>query len=249
MINFETIMVTVPRPENYIAKAVSSLMETAKEFYTPDKPLRLSSGCVSRDYLNEYQAFPNISISRLSEEEAIKWNYAELNLGSKCALGHYKAMRIALELQNSLDLVLICEDDIKFSKAWRYYLDNILTEIKRKYSSEWVLTLYRFLPGMKPHYDENKKWFETSKGHFYGTQAIVYPKCVLEKISQYLYQNCVNARNHAIDDGIGVICEKKSIPLLVTVPSIVQHIGEKTTGLSGYFHQAEYFVDDLTAKL
>ena len=66
-----------------------------------------------------------------------------------------------------------------------------------------------------------------------------YPMAVLPRLIDYIYRMSIAAYNNPYDIVVGRFTQEMNIPLIFSVPSLVQHIGTQTTGL-GTFHQSGY---------
>jgi len=243
-------MLTVPRPEDYFRRTKESLEDTGFFLFQRDLPLRLVSGWPDASHIERFKANPTkFLIDPLGPAEAEEFSFDSLDRKQRCAFGHFRAMRSLLSV-SGWDVALIFEDDVKFAKGWRAYLDQIVPEIRKAHGDRWMLSLYRIdhahQKGVLAAFEDGKRWFEANKDvPFWGTQAIVYPRETLEKMPWCLLEKCIKHFDAPVDITLGFWAREWGIPILVSVPSLVQHIGGNTTGQSSWFHQAECFRDSV----
>jgi len=114
--------------------------------------------------------------------------------------------------------VVICEDDIEFSKRWLERLSLAIEEIP---FSRYVLSLFSATDLSAPSLDRGKHYRAYWPACFYGTQAVYYPSGVRLEIAKYVEDNI--ERKHG-DILIGEWCGKHRC-LYNTQLSLVQHIG------------------------
>lgn len=250
-VKLSTALVTVPRQEDYLNQTIRSLEESKFFEFPRDVPLRLVAGCPDTSHLDSYKEQPTkFVIDPLGPHEASEIGFDLLDKKPRCAFGHYRAMRSLLSVESKWDVALICEDDVRFARGWRAYLDRLIPEIRQKYGDRWMLTLYRIdHPHQKGTAEELKKgsrYFEPDKSLlFCGTQAVVYPQETLKLMPQCLLEGCIRKFVEPVDITLGEFAKKQGIAILVSVPSLVQHIGNITTGQSDWFHQAECFLESV----
>lgn len=246
-------MVTIPRPEEYFKQTISSLEDSGFFRFRRDLPLRLVAGWPDTSHIDRLRTkTTKFSIDDLSEAEMQEFAFEGLHRKQRCAYGHFRAMRSLLSVPG-WDVGLICEDDVQFSKGWRAYLDRIIPEIRKKHGERWMLSLYRIdhahQKGALAAFEEGKRWYEPDKAvPFWGTQAIVYPRETMERMPWSLLEKCMKRFDAPVDITLGFWAKEWGIAVLVSAPSLVQHIGGTTTGQSSWFHQAECFresVEDL----
>jgi hypothetical protein len=246
-------MVTIPRPEDYFRQTVDSLDETGFFRFHRDLPLRLVAGWPDTSHIDRLRTkTTRFFIDPLGDAEAQEFGFAGLDRKQRCAFGHFRAMRSLLSVPD-WDIALVFEDDVKFAKGWRAYLDQIVPEIRKAYGDRWMLSLYRIdhahQKGALAAFESGKRWFEASREvPFWGTQAIVYPRETLERMPWCLLEKCIKHFDAPVDITLGFWAREWGISILVSAPSLVQHIGGTTTGQSSWFHQAECFresVEDL----
>lgn len=247
----ETAVLTVKRERPYFTETITSLQRTASFDLPPELPLRVIAGAPGPVHLEEARALRGpISFHEMSEEEARTLRYDRLGPKRKCAFGHFRAMGELESLTSTWDAALICEDDLAFADGWREYLFQTLEDIRRIHGERWILTLYRIKhpdqTPVSPYVKAGRRWIGLpAQEEFWGTQAIVYSRAALSSVRKYLWDKSISTFVHPVDIAIGMMAEAEGIPILASVPSLVQHIGKRSTGQSKWFHRAECFYESV----
>ena len=145
---------------------------------------------------------------------------------------------------------LVFEDDVKFATGWRDRFLQTLDELYTAHGPHFILSLY------SPHDAVNSAWLETEQlavpyatAAFMGTQGVYFPEPVRRDFADYLRIYGVDDNLMPYDCLLENYCEQCQVPLFATVPSLVQHVGVQTTGLSGgkaVGHTSSLFVEDVT---
>lgn len=245
-----TALLSVPRPENYIHETIKSLVDTGFFERQDNLPLRFVTGTREDAYLARYRDQAAFAFDVLSGEEAEEIGFASLGTKPRCAFGHYRAMNHLLRCREEWDAALICEDDVQFASGWRSYLERVVEGVERVFGKRWMLSLYhvghRLRKSMRPYFDRGDLWFPPPEAEeFWGTQAILYSKDALPAMPGCLLEGCIKNFVKPVDLTLGEFARREGITLLTTVPSLVQHMGSKTTGQSDWFHRAEIFFDQV----
>lgn len=135
---------------------------------------------------------------------------------------------------------LILEDDINICKNVRVYLEEILPPLDRF----GIVSLYspdhisRKSKGMNCIHDES------SLGRFcWGTQAIIFNNESIELFlkSERTFYHKLEGENKNRDSAIGMWALDSGKKVYYHTPSLVQHVGEKST-IDHDFHEASDFV-------
>ncbi len=132
--------------------------------------------------------------------------------------------------------VVICEDDIDFSKHW---LARLLLAVREIPLAKYVLSLYTANDLSHESWRRGKHHRAYAARYFWGTQAVYYPGCVRLEIAKYIEDNIERKPGDLL---IGEWCAKHEC-LFMTQGSLVQHMGVETSGL-GKFHSAWNFVGE-----
>lgn len=146
-------------------------------------------------------------------------------------------------LKNSTSKFII-EDDIFFTSNFEYYFNHILNDIenyKSQVSEKFVVALYSCYR-WTDDYTDRPRLVQYPVESFYGTQAMLYDEYTAENFAEYLGNNIgVEAYDLALKTYISNI--EPDTKLLASTRSLVQHIGQSTSGL-GFFHQAGNYIED-----
>lgn len=132
---------------------------------------------------------------------------------------------------------LIVEDDVEFSKNFNYYYENILKNLP---SSRYAIALYACYDFWnKPLF--NNFFAEYPVDSFYGTQAMLFDIHTAREFGSYL---AGTIGKEAYDLALKTFIKEinPQVKLYATQYSLVQHIGQVSTGL-GNNHQTNNFID------
>lgn len=245
-IRIKMCIVTVPRANGYIHQTIRSLRETGFLDNGGNLPLRISVACPDATHVVEYVGKPNILVSAMAPGEI---NHDALNIRQKCSWGHVRAMRLMLSCADEWDVALIVEDDVAFARGWEKYLRRLLDEVRRRHGERWMVTLFRYTWGVAEAYAMGESLTDVNKDgrDFNGAPAMIYPRAVLAELCQHMYATCVETFQNLSDIVTGEFAFNRRIPILATVPCLVQHMGAITTGQSppGMFFKANLFLDSV----
>jgi GR25 family glycosyltransferase involved in LPS biosynthesis len=247
----EAALLTVKREVPFLGETLESLRRT-RFFERKDRlPLRMIAGAPGTQHFQDCPRFEGaISFHGLEEAEAKFMGYGTLGPRRRCAFGHYRAMHQLSLLDTAWDAALIFEDDLAFADGWLEYLDSVLEEVRHVYGDRWIVTLYRVKhPDQTPvskAVRAGRQWLLIPrKEEFWGTQAIAYSRKVLPRIQQNLWDHAIRRFDYPVDIAIGYAADSEGIPILATAPSLVQHMGYRSTGQSKWFHRAECFYESV----
>lgn len=152
----------------------------------------------------------------------------------------YNYAYILLNSRNNL----IVEDDVYFSKNFASYLRILEEDIKyhiENVSERYAIALYSCYNWTHDLSDRPRLTAYPIDG-FYGTQAMLYDEYTARNFGAYLMQNIgVEAYDMALKSYINN--EDRSVSLMASTRSLVQHIGETTSGL-GFFHQSSNYIGE-----
>ncbi len=136
----------------------------------------------------------------------------------------------ALCFHPGVDLV-ICEDDVRFSRNWLARLLFAVREIK---ASKFAISLYSASNLGAKALDCGTWHRRYPARRFYGTQGVFYPAAVRSELAEYLERNIGRRPGDLL---IGEWCHQNKC-LFLTQGSVIQHIGSCSTGLGGRCHLA-----------
>jgi hypothetical protein len=133
---------------------------------------------------------------------------------------------------------LIIEDDVKLCKNFNLELEQRLTEIPTKRYAFALYSCYNW-----EGYSEYDKIAKYPVDMFYGTQAMVFDLETAKEFGTYLLDN-IGREPYDLALKTFIKTVNPEVVLYVSKMSLVQHIGDVSTGLGGQ-HQTFNFIDDL----
>lgn len=236
-------VMTVDRPQAYLHDTLPSL----RREWTAGLPM-LFPGSPASAFLERYRA-KGFTIHETSEQD---WEMIHLwNPHRKAMWNYWRCVsQAAVDKDGPCAGRLVFEDDVKFTTGWRGRFLKTLEELYAAHGPHFILSLY------SPHDAVNQAWLETEQlavpyatAAFMGTQGVYFPEPVRRDFAEYLRIYGVDDNLMPYDCLLGNYCEQCQVPLFATVPSLVQHVGVQTTGLSGgqaVGHTSPSFVEDVT---
>jgi len=226
--NLNIIVSTCKRKENYIHSLLSTLALGSISNIT----INLVVSGQDSSYLDFYKHLPNIKIYITPDQE---WQIIkDLPNKFKASYNYIKCLMI-----NDHENSLIFEDDIIFQYDWLRKFYTCISDIENDGNKKYIFSLFAF-----NKCNSEKNYFIVPKLSWAGTQAMYYPKTVLNDIKNYLLQitNDVSKTQkepsnppflHAYDMIIKEYCMVEDIKIYMPVESLVQHIGIVTAGGTG----------------
>jgi hypothetical protein len=121
---------------------------------------------------------------------------------------------------------LIVEDDVEFLPGWPAMLAASATRARELYGDRFFLALYC------PHLLVGDRISRYRERSFFGTQGQLVPDAVRVELADYLERHRVET---TVDTLIARWAAAAGVPLLATVPSLVQHVG-RVSSLGDAFH-------------
>jgi len=139
-------------------------------------------------------------------------------------------------LANATADVLVFEDDIILATGWQAFLEKAIADIPEE---KYLLSLYTIYPledtGARmqsfPNYDLG------------GTQAVYYPASVRQLVADKL-QSLIDTSGGIWDWAIRDFARANDIPIYVTYPNLVQHVGVVST-IGDYQHSSPNFAEQV----
>jgi hypothetical protein len=222
---------TTARPTNYIANLLQRLIGQC--------PVTLVVGNTDTDYLQSYARLPGIAMEVPSQSA---WKSFKAVANGKHQLASWtlwRALQVAAKHAKHCEYAVIFEDDVIPKAHWEIALKGLIKALTEVHGSAFILSLYR--AGLRPPALGQRSigYGRYPINSFFGTQAMCYPMAVLPRLIDYIYRMSIAAYNNPYDIVVGRFTQEMNIPLIFSVPSLVQHIGTQTTGL-GTFHQSGY---------
>jgi hypothetical protein len=133
---------------------------------------------------------------------------------------------------------LIIEDDVKLSRKFDQYLNKVKSDIP---TPRYALALYSCYNWN--HISNGLTVAEYPINDFYGTQAMLYDIETARGFGEYLAQN-IGKEPYDLALKTYIKGVDPEVGLYATKLSLVQHIGDVSTGL-GNGHKAFNYVDDV----
>lgn len=255
--------------KNYLAETINKLIKSSY----PHTRTHLIDVVISNSDTDYTQKLPwrhQIEIhgpkGKLDEEIVHEKHAAALNM-ARC---------LKTSTNPNAEYLLVLEDDLDFTEDWWLHMLRMVNEME----DDEILSLYcnptaerhiedkgQYHPQPPPGVVETAStigeavkiiptkidyplWKDST--YFYGNQALVIPLKVIDKIYEEFYNVCciVGPSWGAYDEGIRLACDRLNIKLSVAHPSLVQHVGEVSTGLNDNLkvegedvtqHQSKFF--------
>lgn len=218
--NCHAVIVTVDRPgiEDYLDRLISTF---------GSRPITFMGGPSTEGaYLDKYRDDPRYKVIeqnpdiKMVKKIAVNYNFSR-------TFRHFA----------SYNQLLVMENDIYYTKDWQ----NKLTEILKFVPFEkYVCTLYR--PGkMVGNRGGNTPWVGVPWDEFSCSQSVYYHNVNLKELGEFIFSNGVEQFVDGADVLTGKYLETVKIPLIATVPSLVQHEGKDSCADTKLFHFSENF--------
>jgi hypothetical protein len=224
MISFAVM--TVERRNAYVHRLLSGLSSGSS--------VRLISGSPKIDYLTQYRTSPSFEIFAPSPQE---WSEFERTpVEHRAVWNYWRSLRLGPK-RNTRGL-LVFEDDVIVATGWERRLFDTVEQLKRKVGERFVLSLYIAWRRLTP--DRGCFYATYPVTTFFGTQAIYYPESIRASFAAYIEETGLKVFRSPYDMLLKEYIRMMGIPLYVTVPCLVQHVGVVGTGL-GQFHLARQF--------
>ena len=202
-------------------------------------PVTLVVGNTDTDYLRPYYKLPGIVIKVPSQRA---WKAFEAVAKGKHQLASWtlwRTLQVAVKQANHCEYAVILEDDVIPMAQWEVALMHLTKAITEVHGSSFVLSLYRAGLRIPASGQRSIGYGRYPLNSFFGTQAMCYPMEVLPRLIDYIHRMSIAAYSNPYDIVVSRFTQEMNIPLIFSVPSLVQHVGVQTTGL-GTFHQSGY---------
>ena len=233
----DLIISTVYREQNYLEATLKSL--AADQPIGTDLPISLVVGSPISTHLDRYQLSPGITIVEMGPNT---WAWIKnSNVFHRASWNYYRCLA---QCAKGARGTLIFEDDVQFARGWRSRLDCTLIALEERYGADFVLAVYAPF-AFAVH---GQLYAKYPRAKFFGTQGVYYTARTRVGFAKYLKKRGLVANEDGYDHLLRDYLLKEDLPLLATTPSLIQHVGETTTGL-GVWHRAPNFVEDVTAEL
>lgn len=181
-------------------------------------------------YLGPWATDPHVAVELLSDDEM---RTRPMVVQERCALSTWRAMAGA----RPGEPFILLQDDIVFAPQWLTRLERAADAVRADLGTEsFVLAAYACYD-----FDPGPRYSVYPKHLFYANQALYFSSKAARRMTAYLYQHGVVERMGADDLIFRSYFLDNPIVLVATVPSLVQHVGFDTTGLSPEMHQSPTF--------
>jgi hypothetical protein len=233
--DIDAVFSTVDRQENYLEATLASFSE--EQPISPSHPVTLVLGSPSTAQLKGYLSHPGVQIVAMGPHT---WAWiGKNNLRHRATWNYYRCLTHDHRGKRGS---LVFEDDVHFARGWRRRLDASISQLEHDYNEDFVLSIYD--PWVH-QFPSDSLYAEYQREHFFGTQAMYFPAKTRERFAKYLKRHGVAANEGHYDHILRDYVLKEGLMILASTPSLVQHTGQKTTGL-GCWHKAPNFVEDVT---
>ena len=211
------VVLTVPRDGSYFNVTAENLDAQRISFTA-------SVGAVTDAYNGRNVVFAPECLHKDFEKKDIRY---------RVHCNYISALKIKIYPHEEYRIIL--EDDVIICKEFISQLEKHIAMFKEM--GMGVLSIYNPYAGNKG----NDKLSYFTENVFMGTQSILYPKEMLIPFSKYIEENIFRLPYDLL---LAEFCVKNGYKIWHSPLSLVQHIGEITTGLGG-FHKSNCFIDDV----
>ncbi|MCW3053740.1 MAG: hypothetical protein JWN14_2910, partial [Chthonomonadales bacterium] len=221
-------MVTIQREDDYFHATLKS-MQT-------NEHLDVFTGSPEAEYLGRYESDERLCIHKVDPQE---WeSLQELDIHRRAGWNYWRCLTTSSNRDRG---IAIFEDDVLFGKGWRHRMEQVVHAAEKAHGDNFVLSLYCPYGLVAEEADRGKLICEYTTEIFAGTQAMYYPAKLRCRFAAHLKAYGVDSYRVPHDLLLKDFLAAEGIPLLTTSPSLVQHVGYKTTGL-GFCHQSPFFL-------
>lgn len=227
---------TVSREESYLPATLDSLCQ--EHPVSVNQPVSLVVGSPATEYLHPLRARSGITVVEMGPNT---WAWIENSQVFYRATWNY--YRCLTQCAAGRRGTLVFEDDVHFARGWRTRLEYTLAVLEDRHGSDFVLALYSPLNFARK---KSSLYTEYPLKDFLGTQAVYYTAKTRLGFAKYLKTHGLVANANPYDYILRDYLLQGGLPMFVTTPTLVQHIGKRSTGL-GHWHDSPDFVEDVTA--
>jgi hypothetical protein len=225
---------TVDREENYLPATLESFFTSS--FMNCELPLNLILGSPEMNYLSEIRMINGIHVIEMGPNV---WSWIKgSGVRHRATWNYYRCLTHQGVGQRGS---LIFEDDVQFAYGWRERLNQIISMLEALYDQCFILSVY---DPWSFRSEDNLPYAEYDRVSFFGTQGMYFPAETRLGFAKYLKKHGVVANEGHYDHILRDYALENGILIFACTPSLIQHIGRKTTGL-GTWHFAPNFVEDV----
>ena len=240
--NIKLVISTTDREPAYIHRTLASLFLSGPEAHG-FTPVHLMVGSPDERYLGDYAHSDAVHVHPLGKEE---WRtIRDWGPHRRCCHNYHRCLTLPLEGSRGL---VVCEDDLIFQNGFYSRLLATVDEIEAKagVAVDYALAAYAAYDFRNNRDEPNGELFcPYGVAGFYGSQCVYYPRNVIPKLAELVLAEGVKRYSEPLDMLVKA-AYREFRGFFACRTSLVQHIGERTTGLGG-FHQNPTF-DHLEAR-
>ncbi len=237
--DINVVISTVWRENDYLAETLNSL--SSEQPISINNPVCLVAGSPVTTHLDRHRSQPGISVIDMGPST---WSWIkDYQVLKRAAWNCYRCLTLPVAGTRG---TLALEDDIHFAKGWRTRFNAALAELERRCGTDFVLAIYSpWLLATEEH-NRGKLFAEYSPERYFGMQGIYYTSKTRQGFAKYLKMHGLVTFEKLHDLLLGDYLIQAGLPLFATSPSLVQHIGGKSS-LDNPWHDSHIFVEDVTA--
>ena len=236
----DLIISTVWREEDYLETTLASL--SAERPISNEQAVCLVAGTPVTTHLDRCRLCSGITVVEMGPNT---WSWIKGRpLTQRASWNYYRCLTHNADDERDR---LILEDDVRFARGWQPRLSAILADLQYLHGSGLVLAIYSPWDLVLQEHRGERFYAEYPLEKFYGTQGIYYTAATRRGFAAYLKVHGLVANEKGYDYLLRDYLSKANLPLFAATPSLIQHIGKKSTGL-GTWHDSQGFVEDLTLE-
>jgi hypothetical protein len=236
---FDLVMTTVSRPEgeDYVHRALQSLFAASRNWTAQ---VHLFVGGRDSSYLHRYRTDPRIAFHPIAKADLEQIDGRGL-IG--CQRANYAYVvnfhrAIGLPPLSPGSLLVSVEDDVIFDAQFWPRLEAAAAECARC-SMRFLLTLYSTHAVERAGNETVVPYPDPAE--FYGTQGVLYSPRVRAELPSYIGEAGVLRNEEPVDRLLRTFAVRTQTPIWQTYRSLVQHIGQQTTGVFTHWHTSPTF--------
>lgn len=220
-------VMTVSRPQDYVRRLLEAL--------APSIRVQLIIGSPDVAYLGELETNRFIEVVAPSQQEWGQINDREIH--HRASWNYWRCLTLGAKSRIRRGL-LVFEDDVLPAHGWERHFHETADQIEAEYGDRWLLSLYA---SHRFSCEGSNAYYTNYPTHvFCCTQAMYFPDKIRAGFARFLKKYGVDSFHAPYDLLLRAYLIVEEVPVFVTTPSLVQHIGEVSTGL-GPFHQSPDF--------
>lgn len=224
-------IMTAPRPNDidYLSKTLVSLFTNAEYKFGI---VHIFNGSREVSYLDHLRKNPRIQIHNLPNSVKLE----ELNQCQKCCVNHFQAFKYFADLEEGAYLF---EDDVLFTNKFFDKIFQIRYNIEKEFE-HYCLSLYTPINATLP-YGQEIGFGLHPRGNHFGSQGYYLPsKAMSGLFNGGFYATSAAGRGECVDMLVQEYFDRTD-NLFFAIPSLLQHIGNVSSGNYGPQHKSFNF--------